>query len=111
MLPYGVLSAELIFGKVGNALPLAPKSATCDVKVWLLRCLERKWPLAGRSARTAGGLLRALAIQLLIFVVALVIAEGILRVIDLRYLRIYRAGAERIYNYDAELGWFPVPNS
>lgn len=34
-----------------------------------------------------------------------------LRVIDLRYLRAHRVGAERIYNYDAELGWFPVPNS
>ena len=34
-----------------------------------------------------------------------------LRAIDLRYLRAHRVGAERIYNYDAELGWFPVPNS
>src|SRR5947209_15852389 len=35
----------------------------------------------------------------------------VLRMLDLRYLRAYRAGAERIYNYDTELGWFPVPNS
>jgi lysophospholipase L1-like esterase len=39
------------------------------------------------------------------------VAEVILRVVDLRYLRAHRVGAERIYNYDAELGWFPVPNS
>jgi len=40
-----------------------------------------------------------------------VVAEVVLRVIDLRYLHTFRSGAERIYNYDAELGWFPVPNS
>jgi lysophospholipase L1-like esterase len=67
--------------------------------------------LAEPNARAANGWLRAVAIQLLIFIVALGIAEIALRVIDLRYLRTYRSGAERIYNYDAELGWFPVPNS
>jgi hypothetical protein len=54
---------------------------------------------------------RILAIQLLILVVTLGVAEAVLRVIDLRYLRAHRAGADRIYNHDAELGWFPVPNS
>jgi len=48
---------------------------------------------------------------LAIVIATLVVAEVVLRVIDLRYLRTYRAGAERIYNYDAELGWFPVPNT
>src|SRR4051794_28763536 len=71
----------------------------------------REWQLAEINARAANGWLRAVAIQLLIFVIALGVAEIVLRVIDLRYLRTYRAGAERVYNYDAELGWFPVPNS
>src|SRR3954470_11282670 len=50
-------------------------------------------------------------IPLLILVATLGAAEVVLRVIDLRYLRAHRVGADRIYNYDAELGWFPVPNS
>ncbi|MGB9365616.1 MAG: SGNH/GDSL hydrolase family protein [Xanthobacteraceae bacterium] len=54
---------------------------------------------------------RTVAIQLLILVVTLAVAEAVLRVIDLRYLRAHRVGADRIYNYDAELGWSPVPNS
>lgn len=54
---------------------------------------------------------RALATQFVILVLALGIAEIVLRAVDLRYLRTHRVGADRIYNYDAELGWFPVPNS
>src|SRR3982751_2418142 len=54
---------------------------------------------------------RTIAIQLLILIATLSAAEAVLRVIDLRYLRPHRVGADRIYNYDAELGWFPVPNS
>jgi lysophospholipase L1-like esterase len=46
-----------------------------------------------------------------IVIATLAVAEAALRVVDLRYLRAYRAGADRVYNYDAELGWFPVPNS
>jgi len=57
------------------------------------------------------GWARTVALQLLILVVTLGAAEVILRAIDLRYLRAHRVGADRIYNYDAELGWFPVPNS
>ncbi|TMI99733.1 MAG: SGNH/GDSL hydrolase family protein [Alphaproteobacteria bacterium] len=67
--------------------------------------------MANRSARAANGWLRAVATQLLIVAIALGVAEIVLRVIDLRYLRTYRVGADRVYNYDAELGWFPVPNS
>src|SRR3954470_126677 len=77
----------------------------------LLRRVGRHWRLAKLSARATDGWLRAVLTQLLILVIALVVAEIVLRVIDLRYLRTYRSGAERIYNYDAELGWFPVPNS
>ena len=62
---------------------------------------------AGRRRRV----LRAVLVQLAIVIATLVVAEGILRVVNLRYLRAHRVGAERIYNYDAELGWFPVPNS
>ena len=64
----------------------------------------------GKPKRT-GSWGRAVAIQLLILVVTLGAAEVVLRVMDLRYLRAHRIGADRIYNYDAELGWFPVPNS
>src|SRR5207302_1462172 len=56
-------------------------------------------------------LVRTIALQVMIVVATLVACEIILRVIDLRYLRTYRAGADRVYNYDAELGWFPYPNS
>ena len=55
--------------------------------------------------------LRAVLLQIAIIVATLAVAEAVLRVIDLRYLRAHRIGADRIYNYDAELGWFPVPNS
>jgi heme/copper-type cytochrome/quinol oxidase subunit 2 len=62
------------------------------------------------SARKRSAL-RAVLLQISIIVVTLAVAEAVLRVIDLRYLRAHRVGADRIYNYDAELGWFPVPNS
>lgn len=55
--------------------------------------------------------LRGIALQFLIVIATLCACEAILRVIDLRYLRTHRAGADRVYNYDAELGWFPYPNS
>jgi lysophospholipase L1-like esterase len=55
--------------------------------------------------------LRAVLVQIAIVIATLAVAEAVLRVIDLRYLRAHRVGADRIYNYDAELGWFPVPNS
>jgi len=67
--------------------------------------------VAEGKPKKRGGWARTFAIQLLILVVTLGIAEVVLRVIDLRYLRAHRVGADRIYNYDAELGWFPVPNS
>ncbi len=62
------------------------------------------------SARKRG-VLRAVLLQIAIIIATLAVAEVVLRVIDLRYLRAHRVGADRIYNYDAELGWFPVPNS
>jgi lysophospholipase L1-like esterase len=55
--------------------------------------------------------LRAALVQIAIVIATLAVAEAVLRIIDLRYLRAHRVGADRIYNYDAELGWFPVPNS
>ena len=109
MLPYEGLSGGLIFGKVDN------NDFCCQIKrLWSMPRggeFGRGWQLAKRSARAAKGWLRAVAIQFLILVVALGVAEIVLRVIDLRYLRTYRLGAERVYNYDAELGWFPAPNS
>jgi hypothetical protein len=56
-------------------------------------------------------LVRAVFLQIGMIVATLAVAEVVLRVIDLRYLRAYRVGADRVYNYDAELGWFPVPHS
>src|SRR5438045_43279 len=56
-------------------------------------------------------ILRAILLQLSLVIATLVVAEAILRFVDLRYLRPYSVGAQRVYNYDAELGWFPVPNS
>jgi lysophospholipase L1-like esterase len=64
-----------------------------------------------QPASRSGRVLRAIAVQVAIVIATLLVAEVVLRVIDLRYLRAHRVGAERIYNYDAELGWFPVPNS
>ena len=57
------------------------------------------------------GFARAIAFQLAIVVATLAVSEIVLRVIDLRYLRMHRVGSERIYTYDAELGWVPIPNS
>jgi len=62
-------------------------------------------------ARGKRRVVRAVIVQIAIVIATLLVAEVVLRVIDLRYLRAHRVGADRIYNYDAELGWFPVPNS
>ena len=72
---------------------------------------ETREIVASGRRQGRGGWARTLAIQLLILVVTLGVAEAVLRAIDLRYLRAHRVGSDRIYNYDAELGWFPVPNS
>lgn len=53
----------------------------------------------------------AVSTRLIIVIAALALCEVILRLIDLRYLRPHRVGADRVYQYDAELGWLPVPNS
>ena len=64
-----------------------------------------------QASASKRSVLRAVLLQFFVVIATLVAAEIVLRVIDLRYLRTYRAGADRIYNYDAELGWFPVRNS
>jgi hypothetical protein len=73
--------------------------------------VEAREIVASGGRKETGGWARTVAIQLLILIAALGVAEVVLRVIDLRYLRAHRVGADRIYNFDAELGWFPVPNS
>jgi len=55
--------------------------------------------------------LRAMAIQCAVLLVTLVACEVILRVIDLRYLRMDESGVAPVYAHDPELGWFPIPNS
>ena len=57
------------------------------------------------------GLLRAIAVQVAMLLVTLAACEVILRVIDLRYLRLDESGVAPVYAHDPELGWFPIPNS
>lgn len=66
------------------------------------------------TAQTRGAkrrITRAILLQLAIVVATLAVCEVILHVIDLRYLRAHRVGADRVYSYDAELGWVPIANS
>lgn len=65
---------------------------------------------AGKQQGT-NGWVRAVATQLLILILTLAAAEALLRVIDLRYLRLDESGVQPVYAHDAELGWFPIPNS
>jgi lysophospholipase L1-like esterase len=63
---------------------------------------------ASRRRRALAGAGAHLAVAL----VSLVVAEIGLRLINFRDLRDgYRAGYEKVFRYDAELGWSPVPNS
>src|ERR1043165_1368405 len=54
---------------------------------------------------------RAIGVQLLILAITLGVAEAVLRVVDLRYLRLDESGVQPVYAHDAELGWCPIPNS
>jgi heme/copper-type cytochrome/quinol oxidase subunit 2 len=57
-------------------------------------------------------LLCDIAIQIALVVAVLVVVEIVLRIVDLRFLREgQRPGYSIAYNYDAELGWYPIPNS
>src|SRR4029077_702199 len=85
--PYGVLSAALIFGKVGQLSFL----------FWFQRVRRKNEEGAAAGLRGivaagkqdgANGWMRAVATQFLILVLTLVAAEVVLRVIDLRYLRL-----------------------
>jgi GDSL-like Lipase/Acylhydrolase family len=62
-------------------------------------------PSGSRVAR----LFRVVLCQLAIIGVTLIAIEGILRVLDLRYLRIL-GWESRHYQYEPELGWSPTPN-
>lgn len=70
-----------------------------------------EWQLAQQGGSAANEWLRAVATQVLILVITLGVAEAILRVIDLRYLRMDESGVQPVYAHDSELGWFPIPNS
>jgi hypothetical protein len=67
--------------------------------------------VTGGQQGGAKGWLRAIATQLVILVLTFAAAEIMLRVIDLRYLRLGESGVLPVYAHDAELGWFPIPNS
>jgi lysophospholipase L1-like esterase len=56
--------------------------------------------------------LRQCLLQLVAILITLAAIELILRTADLRYLRDgHRPGHSAVHRYDAELGWFPAPNS
>ena len=57
------------------------------------------------------GWLRAIMIQCLVLAVTLTACEMILRIVDLRYLRMDESGIAPVYGHDAALGWCPIPNS
>jgi hypothetical protein len=55
--------------------------------------------------------LRAAGVQLLLMLAMLLVFEGVLRVANFRILRDSSTERSLTYQYDAELGWAPVPNS
>jgi len=55
------------------------------------------------------GWLRAIALQCLALLVTLAACEVILRVVDLRYLRMDESGIAPVYGHDSALGWYPIP--
>jgi hypothetical protein len=56
-------------------------------------------------------LLRAVGLQVVILALTLAASEFILRVADLRYLRLDQSERSLLYAHDPQLGWSPVPNS
>ena len=61
------------------------------------------------SGRRAFG--RGVALQTAMLLATLLVSELILRVIDLRYLRMDESGVVPVYSHDTALGWLPIPNS
>jgi hypothetical protein len=57
-----------------------------------------------------GQVIRLVLLQLVVLIVTLAAIEGILQVLDLRYLRIVTWESLH-YRYDPELGWSPAPNT
>jgi GDSL-like lipase/acylhydrolase family protein len=55
--------------------------------------------------------LHAAGVQLLLLLAMLLVFEGVLRVVNFRMLRDSSSERSLTYQYDAELGWAPVPNS
>jgi lysophospholipase L1-like esterase len=67
---------------------------------------------AASSTASERRLARELGLQILLLLGTLVLAEVVLRIVDLRELRDgYSVGASTVYRYDAELGWRPIPNA
>lgn len=65
---------------------------------------------SAKSQGRTGRLFRLVLLQLAVLVVTLAAIEGILRVLDLRALRIVTWESLH-YRYDPELGWSPAPNT
>ena len=59
----------------------------------------------------ASRILKPIGLQILLLIATLAAAEVVLRATNLRYLRVVADDTQSIYDYDAEVGWFPIPNS
>jgi hypothetical protein len=59
------------------------------------------------------GFFKSIFLQFILVVVSLVVTEGVLRGIDLRYLRIVvpRNEVASIFQFDSRRGWSPTPNA
>src|SRR5215813_9674928 len=64
-----------------------------------------------REGMRIGSFFRSLGAMAIITIATLVAEEAVLRVVDLRELREGVSERSLSYQYDAELGWIPVPGS
>ena len=60
--------------------------------------------------RHVNRLLRAIALQAFLFLATLAAIELFLRISDFRVTRLYPEEVRLPYQFDSELGWFPIPN-
>ncbi len=62
------------------------------------------------APRHGTALLRAIALQVFLFVLMLAVAELFLRIADFREVRLIPEESRLPYQHDPELGWYPIPN-
>ena len=76
--------------------------------------LESRMKLRDKCAREGmkiGSFFRSLGAMAIITIATLVAEEAVLRVVDFRELREGVSERSLSYQYDADLGWIPVPGS